>query len=41
MGALFSCSEGAGGLRQRQFKHGIFFHYVIEGLKGEAANKKR
>jgi hypothetical protein len=39
--ALFSCSSG-----QRAFEtpklgkgHGVFFHYVLEGLKGEAKNR--
>ena len=37
--ALFSCSEGERSYESAKFKHGIFFHYVLEGLKGEAANK--
>ena len=38
--ALFSCSEGQRSFESQRFKHGIFFYYVLEGLKGEAANKK-
>jgi tetratricopeptide (TPR) repeat protein len=41
IGALFSCSSG-----QRAFEtdklgggHGVFFHYVLEGLKGGARNE--
>ena len=40
--ALFSCSAG-----ERSFEtdklgkgHGVFFHHVIQGLKGEAVNKR-
>jgi formylglycine-generating enzyme required for sulfatase activity len=42
IGALFSCSS-----EQRAFEtaklgggHGVFFHYVIEGLKGQAKNAR-
>ena len=38
--ALFSCSEGQKSFESEKLGHGVFFHYVIEGLKGEAANKK-
>ena len=38
--ALFSCSEGQKSYESEKLGHGVFFHYVIEGLKGEAANKK-
>ena len=38
--ALFSCSEGQRSFESGKFKHGIFFHFVLEGLRGEAANKK-
>ena len=38
--ALFSCSEGEQAYESAKFQHGVFFHFVIEGLKGEAANKR-
>ena len=38
--ALFSCSAGQHSYESEKLGHGVFFHYVIEGLKGEAANKK-
>ncbi len=40
--ALFSCSDGEVAWEEADLGggHGVFFHYVIEGLKGEAdANK--
>jgi formylglycine-generating enzyme required for sulfatase activity len=38
--ALFSCSEGQRSFESDELKHGIFFHYLIEGMKGKAPNKK-
>jgi formylglycine-generating enzyme required for sulfatase activity len=38
--ALFSCSEGQRSFESDELKHGIFFHYLIEGMRGKAANKK-
>jgi formylglycine-generating enzyme required for sulfatase activity len=38
--ALFTCSEGQQSYESPRLKHGVFFHFVIEGLKGKAANKK-
>ena len=38
--ALFSCSEGQFAYESDELKHGVFFHYLIEGMRGEAANKK-
>ncbi|MFL5329900.1 MAG: DUF6263 family protein [Gemmataceae bacterium] len=37
--ALFSCRAGERAFEADQLKHGIFFHHVIEALKGEAAEK--
>ncbi|MCE9530708.1 MAG: caspase family protein [Planctomycetes bacterium] len=37
---LFSCSKDQRAFESAQFKHGIFFHYVIEGLKGDARNAR-
>ena len=38
--ALLSCSEGQKSYESEKLGHGIFFHYIIAGLRGEAANKK-
>jgi hypothetical protein len=40
--ALFSCSSGERAFESEKLGtgHGVFFHHVIEGLKGEAKNKK-
>jgi tetratricopeptide (TPR) repeat protein len=35
--ALFSCSKGERAFEHDELKHGVFFHYVIEGLEGKAA----
>src|SRR5262249_53366148 len=37
--AFFSCSEGERAFEHEQLKHGVFFHYVIEGLEGAAARE--
>jgi formylglycine-generating enzyme required for sulfatase activity len=37
--ALFSCSDGQVSYEDDDLKHGVFFHFVIEGLKGEADEK--
>src|SRR5262249_40596903 len=34
--ALFSCSPGELAFEHEELKHGIFFHYLIKGLQGEA-----
>lgn len=33
---LFSCSAGEQALEHRNLRHGVFFHYVLEGLRGKA-----
>jgi formylglycine-generating enzyme required for sulfatase activity len=40
--ALFSCKSGERAFETDRLGtgHGVFFHYVIEGLKGEAKNDK-
>src|SRR5262249_18626620 len=38
--ALFSCSRGEASYESNDLQHGVFFHFVLEGLKGKAANKK-
>lgn len=35
--ALFSCSAGEVAYEHAQLKHGVFFNFVIEGLRGGAA----
>lgn len=37
--ALFSCSAGERAFESDKLKHGVFFHHLIEGLKGKAAGK--
>ena len=32
--ALFSCSEGEKAFEHADLKHGVFFHFVTEGLRG-------
>ena len=38
--AFFSCSRGQKAYEDDNSKHGAFFHFVIEGLKGEASGGK-
>jgi formylglycine-generating enzyme required for sulfatase activity len=35
--ALFSCSAGESAWESAKLKHGVFFYYVLEGLRGKAA----
>jgi uncharacterized caspase-like protein len=35
--ALFGCSEGQEAYEDDGLRHGVFFHYVLEGLRGKAA----
>lgn len=37
--ALFSCSTGQRAFESDELKHGVFFHHVLRGLEGEAANR--
>jgi TPR repeat protein/uncharacterized caspase-like protein len=34
--ALFACSAGELAFEHEDLKHGVFFHYLIKGLQGEA-----
>ncbi len=34
--ALFSCSAGQKAFENEELKHGVFFHYLLQGLKGDA-----
>src|SRR5262245_21407314 len=34
--ALFACSAGELAFEHEDLKHGVFFHYLIKGLEGEA-----
>lgn len=36
--ALFSCSSGQRAFEHDELKHGVFFHHVLQGLEGKAAN---
>jgi formylglycine-generating enzyme required for sulfatase activity len=36
VGALFSCSKGQRAYEHDDLKHGVFFHYVLQGLRGKA-----
>ncbi len=38
--ALFSCSRGQRSFEHDSLRHGVFFHYVLEGLKHEAADRQ-
>jgi uncharacterized caspase-like protein len=38
--AFFSCAKGQRSFESDELKRGVFFHYLIEGLKGQGANKK-
>jgi hypothetical protein len=40
VGVLFSCSAGQRAFEHDSLKHGVFFHYVLEGLKKEAADQQ-
>jgi hypothetical protein len=33
----FGCSEGQEAFEDDDLRHGVFFHYVLEGLRGKAA----
>ncbi len=39
LAAFFSCQPGQISFEDKDLKHGVFFHFVIEGLKGKAANR--
>src|SRR5262249_53669586 len=36
---LFSCKQGEYANESEELRHGIFFHYVLEGLRGRAMNE--
>jgi uncharacterized caspase-like protein len=40
VGVLLSCSAGQRSFERDKYKHGVFFHHVLEGLKGEAKDRK-
>jgi TPR repeat protein len=40
IGVLFSCSRGEASWESDTLRHGVFFHYVLEGLRGKAGNDK-
>src|SRR5262249_40618186 len=37
--AWFSCSPGEKAREHEKFGHGIFFHFLLEGLRGAAADR--
>jgi hypothetical protein len=37
--ALFSCKRGEFAHETERLRHGVFFHFVLRGLRGEAANE--
>ena len=41
LAAFYSCSAGERAFEHADLKHGVFFHYVIQGLKGGAAGQDR
>jgi tetratricopeptide (TPR) repeat protein len=38
--ALFSCSDGQVSFEDPELKHGVFFHHVLRGWKGAAADSR-
>src|SRR5262249_30488709 len=38
--ALFSCRAGEVAFEHKQYEHGVFFHHLLQGLKGAAHNTK-
>jgi hypothetical protein len=40
VGVLLSCSAGQRSFERDKYKHGVFFHHVLEGLKGEAKDRR-
>ncbi len=40
LAAFFSCRAGEESFEDRNLGHGVFFHFVIKGLNGGAANRK-
>src|SRR5262245_24981662 len=39
--ALFSCKGGERAFETDKLEHGVFFHFVIEALKGEGKAKNK
>jgi len=40
VGVLFSCARGQRAYEPDALRHGVFFHFVLEGLRGQAKNAK-
>ncbi|HEX3146584.1 MAG TPA: caspase family protein [Gemmataceae bacterium] len=38
--AIFSCRAGQRAFEFDKYKHGVFFHHLLTGLRGEATDKK-
>jgi hypothetical protein len=41
VGVLFSCKAGQRAFETAKLKHGLFFHFVLEGLRGKAATAEK
>ncbi len=39
LAAFFSCQAGQESFEDETLKHGVFFHFLIKGLQGEAKNR--
>ena len=37
---FYSCKSGQAALEINELRHGLFFHHVLEGMRGKAANRK-
>lgn len=40
LAVLFSCAAGEEAFEDRELKHGVFTHFLLKGLGGEAADRK-
>ncbi|MFO0929490.1 MAG: hypothetical protein U0736_21085 [Gemmataceae bacterium] len=38
--ALFSCRNGEVSYEAEKLRHGVFFHFLLEGLRGKAKNRR-
>jgi peptidyl-prolyl cis-trans isomerase B (cyclophilin B) len=38
--AMFSCKADQKAFEAKKFEHGVFFHFVLEGLRGKAKNDR-
>jgi uncharacterized caspase-like protein len=40
VGVLFGCDAGQKAFEAEEYKHGVFFHFVLEALRGKASTSK-